>query len=389
MHVVTTRELLEPALAAALRAADTGGDIPILGTVLLQAAGSDLTIVACDMHARVAATIFAEVDVPGAVCAPADLLFQAVKRVAAGAKITLRTEADGLRVSAPRTRLKLSTLPPESFPDLPLGPIAVEVSVPAGSFGAVLADVLTAASTEEIRYYLAGVAVELADGVVTLTATDGHRLHTAALAYAEDDGRDHPAGSVPTLILPTIAAKDIARMAAARKAAPMEIRIGAELKIEVESGGIVYRAKTVDGTFPDWRRIVAAAPHTSQVEAAGLAQAVGRAAVAVERRERDHRGVILEIETDRVVVRAWADGEEAAAAVPATGEALPAIGVNARYLIQALAPFGEGEIILAWDTADTPIQFRAVDDPGGRNLLTLVMPRRIEGVSTLEAPDDV
>lgn len=119
--------------------------------------------------------------------------------------------------------------------------------------------VSVAVSTEETRYYLCGVNVEPhpVRGVI-LTATDGHRLLCAHDENGETDG---------TYIVP--AGKDVIR--ATKIGGPDRRRTGGGLVMVAEGGSVTFRnahdmptvtlpVQPIDGSFPDWRRVLPGAP---------------------------------------------------------------------------------------------------------------------------------
>lgn len=92
---------------------------------------------------------------------------------------------------------------------------------------------LLCASTEQTRYYLCGVHLATSGHMVT---TDGHRMFVARL-------NDKPAADV---IIPLADVQAALKLAGARC---QELEVTAD-----KIGQIAYTA--VDGTFPDWRRVV-------------------------------------------------------------------------------------------------------------------------------------
>jgi DNA polymerase III sliding clamp (beta) subunit (PCNA family) len=92
---------------------------------------------------------------------------------------------------------------------------------------------LLCASTEQTRYYLCGVHLATSGHMVT---TDGHRLFCAKLTEA-----------VPADIIIPLETVKAALKLAPKRAETIELN-GNTL------GGIVFTP--VDGTFPDWRRVI-------------------------------------------------------------------------------------------------------------------------------------
>lgn len=122
-----------------------------------------------------------------------------------------------------------------------------------------------AASTEETRYYLKGVFIEQYEsGEISLAATDGYRLHVLNYKNREEviDSFILSSTDIKRIDgLVKIAQKAVGRNQAAsvvvfidkpsRDHCTLEISIGL-----VDGEKSSFRCDPIDGTFPDYRRIV-------------------------------------------------------------------------------------------------------------------------------------
>lgn len=105
------------------------------------------------------------------------------------------------------------------------------------------------ASQDPTRYYLCGVEVRCKENVFTITATDGHRL----ISFNPPVSYSH----VPPMPFNVIIPLDIIKNLKVAKKAP-------EGELILESNGtcaIKYQGRSmvfqpIDGTFPDWKRVV-------------------------------------------------------------------------------------------------------------------------------------
>ena len=120
------------------------------------------------------------------------------------------------------------------------------------------------ASSEETRYYLKGVFVELSDCGLLAVATDGHRLLVARPEY-NAAGPNEPRFGI---IIPL---EVIARLKLVKHAFMGDLVCEAGAW-RLEYDGLSIGFKPVDGTFPDWRRVVPKETNgeTSQFNAAYL-----------------------------------------------------------------------------------------------------------------------
>jgi DNA polymerase-3 subunit beta len=120
----------------------------------------------------------------------------------------------------------------------------------------VLAALSLCASTDKARYYLHGVCVEIAPRHVTYAATDGHVMAAHREELADDAPDNELLGS---FIIPTAAC---AKFKLKKRASTVGIIMGDAEHLTIGHGGenIGFRFKPVDGTFPEWRRVVPAPP---------------------------------------------------------------------------------------------------------------------------------
>lgn len=107
--------------------------------------------------------------------------------------------------------------------------------------------VALAAATQDTRYYLKGVHIEphpKKTGVI-LTAMNGHVLISAY----HDTGFGEP--FAPVIVPSTL----IKRVKAVRKISYLTMTL-TPAEVSISYAGATYAAPPVDGTYPDWRRVV-------------------------------------------------------------------------------------------------------------------------------------
>ena len=116
-------------------------------------------------------------------------------------------------------------------------------------------------STETTRYYICGVLIECAADSITYVATDGHKMmvHHHEIDPCEDQ-------FIGSLIVPNDALKKIR----VNKSDSIGLDILQQLdgrEFNLKLSGVSFTA--IDGTFPDWRRVL---PAESNPERIGHAQ---------------------------------------------------------------------------------------------------------------------
>ncbi|MBB5664777.1 DNA polymerase-3 subunit beta [Rhizobium leguminosarum] len=352
MKLTIQRADLARVLTNVGRVVESRNTIPILGNVLLSAAegrlhvtGTDLDIVATDVAP-------ADVTTPGTVCVDAKLLADIAKK--AGGDISISLEGDRLQIKSGRSVFKLSTLDAADFPTF--GDKAYDASFEI-DLASLFAPVAFAMSTEETRYYLNGVFLHVHDGAVVAVSTDGHRLSR------------HTGPAVPAFTGVIVPRKAVGLL----PKGVVSVSVS-ESKIRISAGDFILTSKLIDGTFPDYQRVIPTA--NDKIVTFGsddMRQAAGRvAAVSSER----GKAVRLSL-ADGVGKLDVSNPERGSASdeivVSYNGDKID-IGFNAAYLTELVGIFPAGDIRLALADSGSPAVFTSDKAEG---LLAVLMPVRI------------
>lgn len=105
--------------------------------------------------------------------------------------------------------------------------------------------ILKAVSSEQTRYYLNGIAFDH----VNMVATDGHRLHMIKGINSNLTGKP--------VIIPTKAIKLFIMACKESKATSFDIQF-MDTKAQVKIGVYTITTRLIDGTFPDYNRVIPA-----------------------------------------------------------------------------------------------------------------------------------
>lgn len=374
---------LRAAAAEVAHVAGGGGDgAPILSNVLLVADGPSLRLRTTDLDTAIDHVL--TLTTPGTLrtTVSAKLLATIAGKLPAEAKVTLEGSAKGkLSLSAGRARFELATLPADDFPDIPDAEWVSEFELAGDDLGALIDSIGFAVSADETRYYLNGIyfhAVGPAPGAGTndegemllrAAATDGHRLARYQLPLP-DGAAALPAGGV---ILPRRALSIIRKMCDAAGEEKVQLAFS-EARMRIEAGETVLTAQLIDGTFPDYTRVIPTANERKlQIDRAGLFEAVERVATIVSDKSR---AISCDLEDDKALLKVQSpEYGTATEEVPAgyAAEALT-IGFNARYLLEVLGKLKGGNVHLELGDAAAPVLLR---DPDCDRQLFVIMPLRV------------
>lgn len=372
MKVTVERAELLKSLSHVHRVVERRNTIPILANVLIKAAKGALELKATDLDLEVVESVPAETGQAGATTVPAHVLYDIVRKLPDGAQVQLEAggERGTLTVRASRARFSLQTLPEADFPDLAAGEFSHTFKLKGAEFRRLVDKTQFAISTEETRYYLNGIYLHVTDAggkqMLRAVATDGHRLAQAEL--------EAPAGAqgLPGVIVPRKTVAEIQKLLE-DKEAEVTISLSAT-KIRVQVGAIVLTSKLIDGTFPDYGRVIPQGnDKTLIVDKDEFAAAVDRVSTVSSERGR---AVKLSLGDGKMVLSVTNPDSGSATEeleVDYTAEPLD-IGFNSRYLLDITSQ-------LEGDTAELKLA-----DPGSPTLvrdstktdaLYVLMPMRV------------
>ncbi len=307
--------------------------IPILSNVLIEASGDGhVRIMATDLDLQVIESLEAvSVEQPGAITVSAHLLFDIARKLPDGSQVSLETADNRMAVKAGRSRFSLPTLPRDDFPVIVEGDLPTSFELPARTLAELIDRTRFAISTEETRYYLNGIFLHVSDDdqpVLKAAATDGHRLARFTLPRPEG------AEGMPDVIVPRKAVGELRKLLEEALDGMVEIDLSpSKIRFTLGGeGGVVLTSKLIDGTFPDYSRVIPTGnDKLLKLDPKSFYEGVDRVAtIATEKT----RAVKMGLETDKVTLSVTSpDNGTAAEEVPAdyASDSFE-IGFNANYL---------------------------------------------------------
>ncbi|MEM7645114.1 MAG: DNA polymerase III subunit beta, partial [Pseudomonadota bacterium] len=366
------RAALLDAVSQAQAVVERRNTIPILANVLMEADGSDVSFKATDLDIEVIDKTGAQVERAGGTTVSALLFHEIVRKLPDGALVQIdEDQAQGrLNVTAGRSHFQLATLAREDFPVMASSDYAANFSCPAPILRRLFDKTRFAISTEETRYYLNGVYLHVADGddgkALRAVATDGHRLARVDAPLPEG------AEEMPGVIVPRKTVDQVRKLLSDDEA---QIAVSvSETKIRFATPQITLTSKVIDGTFPDYARVIPVGnTRKLEVDASDFAKAVDRVATVSSERSR---AVKLALDEDRLTlsVNAPDSGNAEEELAVAYGDEKLEIGFNAKYLQEIAAQVDRENAIFMFNNAGDPTLMREGDD---HSAIYVVMPMRV------------
>ena len=372
MRVTVERAALVKALGHVHRVHERRTPIPIMSNVLLRSDAGGLKLKATDLDLEVIETAPAEVSQPGATTVPAHTLHDIVRKLPDGAQVSLETSGDSgsMLLRSGRSRFTLQALPESDFPDIAAGDMSHRFSIDAAALRRLIGKSQFAISQEETRYYLNGIFAHTIEAqgetVLRMVATDGHRL-----ARVEAPA---PAGShgMPGVIIPRKAVNEIQKLIETHDG-EAQVELSAT-KIRVTVGPTVLTSKLIDGTFPDYQRVIPTGNDKRLVvDRDAFSAAVDRVSTISSERGR---AVKLSVADGRITLSVTnPDSGSATEEVEADYDASPLdIGFNARYLLDITAELDGDTTLFKLAEPGSPT---IIQDRENAPALYVLMPMRV------------
>ncbi|MDR6848349.1 DNA polymerase-3 subunit beta [Sphingomonas sp. BE270] len=344
--------------------------IPILSNVLIEAtAEGGLKLMATDLDLQINETVAAAVDQPGATTVSAHTLFDICRKLPEGSQVSLAAADGKLTIMAGRAKFQLGTLPRDDFPVIAEGELPVSFELPAETLKQIIDKTRFAISTEETRYYLNGIFWHVSEDplpVLKAAATDGHRL--ARITMPRPEGAE----GMPDIIIPRKCVAELRKLLD-----EVDGSVGVSMsatKIRFDLGQALLTSKLIDGTFPDYSRVIPTGnDKILKIDPRSFEEGVDRVStIATEKT----RAVKMALDRDKIILSVTSP-ENGTAAEEVPGEYTSMgfeIGFNSRYLLDILGQLQGDTIEVHLADAAAPTLIRENDKSAA---LYVLMPMRV------------
>ena len=372
MQLTIERSALLKALGHVQSVVERRNTIPILSNVLLSAGRDKLSFAATDLDMEMVDEAEAQVQVEGQITAPAHTLYEIVRKLPEGAEVSLTWDGDDPRlvVQAGRSKFNLPVLPAGDFPVMSNDAGGARYALPKEDLARLIDKTRFAVSTEETRYYLNGLYLHTVTegGVARLraVATDGARLALAEMPAPEG------AAGAPGVIVPRKTIGE-ARRLLDDAGESVDLAVSPQ-KVRFDFGGAALTSKVIDGSFPDYARVIPRDNNrVMMVDNKLFARAVDRVATISAEKSRSVR---MSIEAGRLTltVRNMEAGQAVEELeIDYDGEAFE-LSFNARYLLDVTDQISAEQAEFRFGGPNDPALVLDPTDPDVRYVL---MPLRV------------
>ena len=370
------------ALTAMVRKAslviETRNTIPILSYVRLLGERGGLTVRGTNLDQEVICHM-PDVEVIGDVCLPAATFLRFLKSVSYESTIRIHTTKDDhIRIVAGKASCTLFPAPSTDYPNMKMGDAMHSIDLPEGALRWLITGVQHSISTEKTRYYLNGICLQIEGGdTLRATATNGHILSTVTQKLAAKCASNH------TLILPRYVLAALIKVVDKKQVVVKFCESGKGstgiLMMSFHVNDVEVRTKLIDGTYPDWRRVVPTSGETTiTLKSADMIRSL-RPVQSVARKDRGKATKIMFTDGEALLETKSPDFGNAAVTLDCSLKGKPIeVGYNSGYLgmlTKAVQRAGSDQCVLSMNDAGSPTLIMGGDDERfGKHV---IMPMRV------------
>ena len=365
MKLTAEREKLLTPLQAVIGVVERRQTMPVLANVLLGVRNGRLSITATDLEVELVAGTEVSVQEAGDITVPGRKFLDILRALPDKASVSLSVEGEKVVIKAARSRFSLSTLPAGDFPVIDDINAQQTVQIPRKELLRLLEKTHFSMAQQDVRYYLNGMLLEIDAQVLRAVATDGHRLALCETALAAK------AKTSQQVIVPRKGVLELQRVLTDEGIA--DLAIGTN-HVRAQIGDIRFTSKLIDGRFPEYSRVIPAAPASAiKADRDVLRQALQRTAILSNEK---YRGIRVTVKKNVITVQAHNPEQEEAEEeieVGYDGQDLE-VGFNVNYLLDALAAIDGQEVELGLTDSNSSCLIRS---PGNTGARYVVMPMRL------------
>ena len=366
MRFTLQREAFLKPLAQVVNVVERRQTLPVLANFLVQVQGGQLSLTGTDLEVEMVSRIAVEDAQDGETTIPARKLFEIIRALPDGSRVTVSQTGEKIIVQAGRSRFTLATLPANDFPSVDEVEATERVVVPESALKELIERTAFAMAQQDVRYYLNGLLFDLRDQLLRCVATDGHRLALCETAL------ENSVGTKRQIIVPRKGVTELQRLLEGGDR-EVELEVGRS-HVRVKRDDVTFTSKLIDGRFPDYDAVIPiGADREVKVDRESLRASLQRAAILSNEK---YRGVRVEVSPGQLKISAHnPEQEEAQEEIEADTQVSDlAIGFNVNYLLDALSALRDEHVVIQLRDSNSSALVREASSEKSRHV---VMPLRL------------
>jgi len=366
MKFTINRDALLKPLQIVSGAVERRSTLPILSNVLVQVGNDSLRMTGTDLEVELISSVTLEGAEPGDITVPAKKFLDIVRSLGEGADVRVEGSDDKVIVRSGKSRFTLSSLPASEYPNIEEFDSEIALQISQGKLKHLIERTHFSMANQDVRYYLNGMLFEVNDNVLRTVATDGHRLAMASTTL-EQSALPHK-----QLIVPRKGISELMRLLDSDDSM-LELSLG-QNHMRVETGGMTFTSKLLDGRFPDYRRVIPTGGERFVIADRDLLkQSCVRVAILSNEK---FRGVRVALDGQEMTLTANNQDQEKAderVEVDYNGESME-VGFNVNYLLDVVNAVEGNQVKFTLTDENSSA---LVEDAADDSAVYVIMPMRL------------
>lgn len=341
---------------------------PIFSGIHLILQGSALEMVAMDINFFMSDTLEVQGEADGDVLVPAKSFSELLAKFDSETLHLEKNEVETeLVITSSKGKFSIPLMDKSDFPPFPEFKGEKALAFNEEEIGSLIRKTIYACSTDESRPLFTGILLEKKGQNITFVGTNTHRLaiKTATITSADE--------SEYNMIIPSRLLREI--NANLDKEIPENVELSLQNKqIMVQMGKIKIISSLIEGSFPDYRRVI---PPKFAIETLFRAKDMEKAVQRVSLFSKDDYNIIrLSISADKITLSSGisdlGQGKEEVDC-QTKGEDVN-IAFNSKYIMDILKYAGTEEVVMQMNNSLSPACVKPISD---ENYIYIVTPVRV------------
>ncbi len=350
---------------------DKRNSLPILANILIEAKDNKLILSSTDMDISIIEKISCNVAEEGATTINSQILYDIVRKIDDNSQIEIiSNNGKILTLRSEGSRFSLACLPKEDYPIIEKENPGVDITLNSKILFKLIDKTKFAISNEETRYFLNGLYFNVTNeenkNIVTLVGTDGHRL--AKFSHVIEKKIDQVSG----VIIPKKTIYELSKLLSEND---IDVKISISTnKIVFIVGEIVFISKLIDGSFPDYKRVI---PNDNKnilkINRDKLLSAVDRVSTIANEKSPVIKFKLLENILNLNTINNESSTASEDLKINYEGKDIE-IGFNSKYIMDIVNNLEDTEISISLKDNTSPV---IAQENSNTNLVYVLMPMRV------------
>ena len=350
---------------------DKKNTLPILSNILIEAKNNSLILSSTDMDISIVEKLDCNILEDGSTTINSQMFYDIVRKLDENCEIeVISNNGKILTLRANGSRFSLSCLPKEDFPIIDQQNNGLRIKVNSKVLFKLIDKTRFAISNEETRYFLNGLYFNVFEQNnktnLTLVGTDGHRL--AKFSHEIEQKIDNVTG----VIIPKKTINELSKLLSDMDE-DIEIIVSSN-KIIFFISNLVFVSKLIDGTFPDYKRVIPKDNYNIvEINRSSLLSAVDRVSTIA-----NDKSPVIKFKLLKNIINLNTINNDNSTATEDLnlnykGDEIE-IGFNSKYIMDIVNNLEDETITLNLKDGSAPITAQEKSNP---NLIYVLMPMRV------------